>query len=261
MNGDGVEWQDERLPTPNYLEHANRGYFIGWQVEGFFATQRGIEYLNDIVGRVTISLSDCRPQRLLYKPDMNEAQALYYPKIHKLFEFQSAKSLQSKTHAPLRADNLGGKDYCFWAIKLYTEDLIRQFKEGTPVPYQMIEDWAFMQFDDHKKGKSTVRAKCRSIWNWNDKRDWELPKYQRKRKTKNDKELQMTRQEIALKNTEARAEKTRKKVINAITGLFAKDHLCKKNGTWSYAKIAEYTQVNIKSVSKYMKEFERQNIV
>ena len=71
----------------------------------------------------------------------------------------------------------------------------------------------------------------------------------------------MTRQEIALKNTEARAEKTRKKVLIAVTSLFAKENFTKKNGSWSYAKIAEYCGVHAEVVSKYVKEFERQNIV
>lgn len=253
MSGKGIEWQDESLPVPNYLYHANRGYFIGWQVDGFFATQKGIEYLNDIIGRITISLKECTPQRLLYKPDMKEKSAHYYPKIYKLMRFRSLKSLSKKTHAPLRADSLGGKDYCFWAIKLYTEDLIRQFDEGTPVPYHLIEDWAMVQFDDHKKGQSTVRAKCRSIWNWNDKNNWVLPKHYIK---KNQKEVLMTRQEIALKNSEKKAKETREKIINAVTGLFARENLCKKNGSWSYSKIADFTNTNIKTVSKYMKEYE-----
>lgn len=179
--------------------------------------------------------------------------AHYYPKIHKLLEFQNAKSLSKKTHAPVRADNLGGKDYCFWAIKLYTEDLIRQFGEGTPVPYPLIEDWAILQFDDHKKGKSTVRAKCRSIWNWNDARDWELPKYKRARKTKNDKELKMTRQERALKNTELRAERAKNKVINVTTGILSETYK-KKNGNWHIGMIAKDTNLTVKTVSKYLKE-------
>jgi len=255
MDGDGTEWIDEGLPTPNYLQHSNKGYFVAWQVDGFFATQRGIEYLNDIIGRVTITLSDCHPQRLPYKPDMGEALAHYYPKIHKLLAFKGTKSLSTKTHAPLRADNLGGKDYCFWAIKLYTEDLIRQFKEGTPVPYQMLEDWAFTQFTDHKKGLSTVRAKCRSVWNWYDRESWELPKYSRSRKTKNDKELFMTRQERALSNAKAKAEKARKAVINAVTGLYA-DEYKKVNGKWHISKISEAIGVDRKVVSKYLKIYE-----
>ena len=167
--------------------------------------------------------------------------------------FRDLQSLSKKTHAPVRADNLGGKDYCFWAIKLYTEDLIRQFGEGTPIPSHMIEDWAYIQFSDHKKGKSTVRAKCRSIWNWYDLKNWELPKYTRQRKTKNDKELLMTRQERALKNSEKRQEDARNKILNATTGLMSNIYK-KKSGSWHIGKIAEDTNLSSKTVSKHLKE-------
>ncbi len=253
MDGNGTEWIDEKLPVPNYLYHANRGYFIGWQIDGFFSTQKGIEYLNDIIGRVTITLSECKPKRLPFKPDTNEELAHYYPKIHKLLEFKNSKSLSKKAHAPTRADNLGGKDYCFWAIKLYAEDLIRQFGEGTPVPSHLIEDWAYSQFSDHKKGLSTVKAKCRSIWLWYDKRDWELPKIYKRKYT--DEEYNMTRRERAISNAKNKSEKARKAVITTVTGIF-NDEYKKKNGSWHIIKLAEATGLSRRVVSKHLKQWE-----
>jgi len=252
LDGDGVEWQDERLPIPNYLEHANRGYFIGWQLDGYFATQQGIEYLNDIIGRVTITLSECSPKRLLYKPSMDEAEAHYYPKIHKLLEFQTAKSLSKKTHAPTRADSLGGKDYCFWAIKLYVEDMIREFSEGTPVPYSMIEDWAMSQFTEHKKGKSTVRAKCRSIWNWNDKRDWTLPKFYKRKYTDEENEMKRT---LHMEKVNAnKKERTKNKIMTVINDMFMQEKIRKKNGKLKAVAIAEILQMDYRTVSSHLKE-------
>jgi len=260
MQGNGTEWIDEGFPTPNYLYHANRGYDVAWQIEGFFATQKGIEYLNDIIGRISITLSDCKPQRLPWKPDIKQKLAHYYPKIHKLLAFKSLKSLSNKLHAPTRADALGGDDYCFWAIKLYTEDLIRQFGEGTPIPSHMVEDWAYIQFDDYKKGKSTVRAKCRSVWNWYDIQGWKLPKYTRKRKTKDDKELFMTRQERAISNSKAKAEKARKAVINIVTCLFPNEYK-KKSGAWHIGKIAEATGLHRTIASKYIKQLQKDGVI
>jgi hypothetical protein len=227
---------------------------VGWQVDGFFATKKGIEYLNDIIGRVTISLADCKPNRLPYKPDTREAEALYYPKIHKLFEFQALKSLKSKTYAPTRADNMGGKDYCFWAIKLYTEDLIRQFGEGTPVPAHLIEDWAYNQFSDHKKGISTVRAKCRSVWHYYDKEGWELPKYTRKRKTKNDEELKMNRKDHIRKVNQNRRIATRNKIKAILDDMFLQETIKKKNGKYKIVAIAELADIDKRTVSEHLKE-------
>jgi predicted transcriptional regulator len=259
MQGNGTEWIDEGFPTPNYLYHANRGYDVAWQIEGFFATQKGIEYLNDIIGRISITLSDCKPQRLPWKPDIKQKLAHYYPKIHKLLAFKSLKSLSNKLHAPTRADALGGDDYCFWAIKLYTEDLIRQLGEGTPIPNHMVEDWAYIQFDDYKKGKSTVRAKCRSVWNWYDTQGWELPKiYVKKYNTPQEiKELSMTRQERAKVNSKLIQEKAKRKVINTITGMFA-DEYKKVNGTWHISKISKQLAMSRNTVSKYLKQWEEE---
>ena len=190
-------------------------------------------------------MSDCTPQRLPYKPDLKEDLAHYYPKIHKLLNFKGLKSLSKKTYAPVRADHMGGKDYCFWAIKLYTEDMIRQFGEGTPVPFHLIEDWAYSQFDDHEKGISTVRAKCRSIWNWYDKRGWvhKIRSYK------------MSRKDHIKKVHQARSEKTRSKILNAMTGMFSHDFK-KKNGKWNTAKIARELNLAVNTVKKYLKEIE-----
>lgn len=259
MQGNGTEWIDEGLPTPSYLYHTNEGYFIAWQVDGFFATPTGIEYLNDIIGRITLSLSNCKPQRLPWKPTTNNELAHYYPRIYKLLAFKNLQSLKAKVHAPTRADALGGDDYCFWAIKLYTEDLIRQFGEGTPIPFDTVADWAYIQFDDYKKGKSTVRAKCRSVWNWYDVQGWELPKlYIKRYNTKTElKELKMTRQERALSNAKAKSDKARKAVINIITGMFA-DEYKKKSGAWHIKNIAKNINLDPRVVSKYLKQWEEE---
>ena len=222
-------------------------------------TKIGIDYLNDMIARITITLKECKPERLLFKPNMKEPLAHYYPKIYRLFELQKAKSLTKKTHAPIRAEALD--DFCFWAIKLYTEDAIRIYGEGTPVPYSQIEEWAFTQFIDYKKGRSTVRAKARSIWNWYDKHSWKLPKgYVKKYNTKKELEdLIMTRQERAKSNAKARAEKARKAVINAITGLYA-DEYRKVNGKWHIGKISKATSITEKTVSKYLKQYEEEKL-
>jgi len=245
---------DEGLPTPNYLYHAKKGYFIACQVDGFFGTQKGIEYLNDIIGRITISMNECSPRRLPWKPDTKEELALYYAKIHKLGSFQKAKSLPRKTKAPQRADNLGGKDYCFWAIKLYTEDLIRQYGEGTPVPYEQVLDWALIQFDDHKKGKSTVKAKCRSIWNWYNDRGWQLPKLYERKYT--DEELKMSRTDHIKKVHANRNAKAQAKIKSIIEDVFVQDEIKMKNGKYKISAIANLVEMSEKTVSKHLKEMD-----
>jgi len=178
---------------------------------------------------------------------MNEAEAHFYPKIHRLLEFQKAKSLQKKTHSPSRADSLGGKDYTFWAIKLYTEDLIRQFGEGTPVPYHLIADWAFNQFDDHKKGLSTVRAKVRSVWNWYDsKANWELPKDKRR--------FIMSRTDHIKKVHSNRRTATKNKIRAILDDMFVQEEIKMKNGKYKISAIAKLADIHRETVSEHLKE-------
>jgi len=243
MTGNGTEWIDEGLPTPTYLEHINKGYLIAWAIDGYFATQQGTQYLNDIIARVLITFKDLKPTRQLYKPKI-ESASHYLPKIYKLQQLQNLKSLRKQIKAPERADSF--EDHVFWSIKLFCEDLIR--KQGL-IAYSQLEDFAYSNFT---RCRSTLRAKCRSIFNYYEVRDWKLPN---QRKTRTAEELKLTRQERALENTRLREEKAKAKVINAVTGLMAEIYK-KKNGAWHIGKIAEDTNLYRDTVSKYLKELE-----
>ena len=155
MQGAGVEWQDYNLPIPNYIEYIDGGYRIGWHIDGYFATKKGIEYLNDVIGRVLVTFKDNSPYRLPYKPDLQTADH-YYPLIRKLSSLANLHSRPSRSRVPSRADSFA--DYAFWAIKLFTEDRIRDQGEGIPVPFSTIEDWAIVQFvEEQGKERSTIR--------------------------------------------------------------------------------------------------------
>ena len=241
FNGNGTEWIDQGLPTPTYLEHINKGYLIAWAIDGYFGTLQGTQYLNDIIARVLITFKDLKPKRQHYKPKI-ESASHYLPKIYKLQELQNLKSLRSQIKAPARADSFD--DYVFWSIKLLCEDLIRKQDLAT---YSQLEDFAYSNFTNER---STLRAKCRSIFNYYEAKNWKLPT---KRKTKNEEELKVTRQERAKANTEAREAKAKAKVINAITGLMSEIYK-KKNGSWHISKIAEDTNLHRDTVSKHIKE-------
>jgi hypothetical protein len=245
MNGKGVEWMDAELPVPNYLEHMSRGdYLIGWQIDGYFSTAGGIQFLNDAIARITLAMREQRPLRIERKPHIRRDLGHYMPKIYRLREItRSLPSLDPHGKAPSRADSF--EDFTFWAIKFWVEDEIE--KSGGPVVYERLEIWAFSQFV-HKE-RSTIRAKCRSIWNWYNKRDWKLPKSRKGKGT-------MTRRERALKNSQAIANASKERVINAITGAYAERYK-RKNGAWSIAKIARAANVARDTAKKYIQEYEK----
>jgi len=252
-NGNGTEWIDYKLPIPTLLKHTRTGYLVGWAVDGHFNTKNGQNFANDIIARFLLTFDEIT--RIPYKPVdqvFNSDSTHIYEKVYKLQEFsKQLKSLPTKKHIPTRADNFD--DYTFWAIKLYAEDMIQ--KTGYIV-YSTLESWALSQFI-HKE-RSTIRAKCRSIWNWYNNRDFVLPKKSRTRKQYME-ETMASRTEQAIRMGKEKKEKNRRKVINLITGLYANDYK-KKNGKWHYIKIAEATNLSRYTVAKIIKEIEEQKI-
>ena len=246
LQGNGTEWIDYDLPTPSYQEIINRGYILAYALDGHFGTQNGSEYLNDIIARFLLTFRDLKPTRIKSKPTI-DARGHYYPKIYKLRELQALKSLANNKLPRARADSF--EDFTFWAIKFYCEDLIRS--QGIATSEQLI-DFALGNFEN--KESSTLKAKCRSVWNWYEQRDWKLSEPYKRKYKDNDKGLLLTRQERALSNAREREEKARNKVINIVTGLMAEIYK-KKNGSWHISKIAEDTNLTRKTVAKHLNEF------
>ena len=245
--GVGDEWIDYGLPIPTIHKHINRGYFIGWAIDGFFGTKKGQEFLNDIIARFLISFKEQGIERLPYKPskkDLDDKTARIYAKVYKLKEFsKQLDSLPTKKYTPTRADSF--EDFTFWAIKLYAEDMIRA--TGFIV-YSQLEDWAMSQFLGHKE-RSTIRAKCRSVFNWYADRDFDISSKKTHKKLKDYLEETMaTRQEHMIKVNKQRAEDRKAKVIGAIQSL---QYLQKKI---SVRKVAEFAGVSKATAEKYLRE-------
>lgn len=235
ITGDPTAWIPENLPIPNAIQITAYGALIAWQVEGYFSTQKGIEYLNDTIAKISIALQESKPKRLPWKPDTKAADH-YYAKIYKLKAFNDLPGVRKRTKAPNRADSFD--DYAFWAIKLWTEDQIREQGEGSPIVYAALEDWALSQFID--KERSTIRAKCRSVWKWYEERNWTTGR-----------KFEMTRSERAKANSQKKADEAKRKVINATSGLMAEEYKT-KTGKWNISKLAKELKMSRDTVRKYL---------
>ena len=246
-SGVGIEWQDEDLPIPTIHKHINKGYFIGWAIDGYFGTKKGQEYLNDTIARILLTLKPYNIERLPFKPNATDLQtARIYARVYKLQEIsKNLKSLQKKNLIPTRADNF--EDFTFWAIKLYAEDLIR---DNGFIVYESLENWALTQFE-HKKERSTIKAKCRSVYNWYYERDFNIPKKHKPLKQYLE-ETMATRSENMKKVSKEKEETNRRKIVNLITGLYAEDYK-KKNGAWNITKIAKDLNIHRNTVAKHLK--------
>jgi len=242
------------LPTPNFVLNAERGVFIGWQVNGYPGTQKSREYFNDIIARFLIAYKAYKPERLPYRPDVSREarEAIKLLNVaYELKEFQNLPSLYWANKKKIwTAESVGTIDQIFWAIKLYTEELIKEFGEGTPVPYGYLEDFAFKNFFD-RKDKSTLRAKCRNIWHWYDERGWIIPKRR---------EWKMTRRERAIKNAQAIKEKKRKQILNALTGIMRGEYI-KADGTWNIYRLKKDLGMSDNTIRKHIKELINEGII
>jgi len=237
--GDLAELSEFKLPYPHEYSRIGNKYKIAWHIDGVFWTKSGTNFLNDILARFILSFENITHSTA--HPISKKDNTL------KLKLFQQLNSIKKQTFA---ANSNKFEDNVFWSLKLFVEHYI---SKGGFCPYSSLESYAFNHFVDYTKDRSTLRAKCRSIWNYYDAREWQTQLQYTKKLT--EEEYLMTRQENMKKQTKLKAEATRKKIINTITGMFADDYK-KKSGEWNISKIAKEINVSRNSVYKYIKEFE-----
>jgi hypothetical protein len=240
------------LPTPNYVINAERGVFIGWQINGYPGTAKSREYFNDIIARFLIAYKAHKPERLPYRPDVSREAIKLLDVSYELKEFQNLPSLYWANKKKIwTAESVGTIDQIFWAIKLYVEELIREFGEGVGVPYGYLEDFAFKNFFD-RKDKSTLRAKCRAIWNWYDERGWIIPKRR---------EWKMTRSERAKTNAQLKKQRARAVLLGFIKGSLLANEYKKKDGSWNITKLSMATGLSRPTIISHLKEMRKEGII
>jgi len=246
-NSDGSFFVEHNLLPPNFLLHTYRGVFVAWKIAGYPGTKEAREYFNDIIARFLIAYKEYKPERLDYNPNITKNE-IKNKKIYELKDFQNLPSLNTKRKI-WTAESVGTIDQVFWAIKIYTEQLIKDFGEGIAVPYQMLEDYAITNFYD-RKDRSTLKAKCRNIWNWYNNRNWVLKK-----------EWKMTRSERARKNAELKKQRARAILLGFIQDNLLKHEYIKKDGSWNITKLAKATKLSRPTIITHLKELKSEGII
>ena len=218
-----------------------------WLLDGFFNTNANYEYFNDIIARMIIHFKHLKVEKQKHYKITHFAND---KDTYKLKDFQNLDSIKRKVKNYESVNSLKTVDQVFWALKLFAEDCIKQ---DNFIVYSQLESFAFTNFIDRTKDKSTLKAKCRSIWNYYNNKDFALDlKYIRK--TKTNKELKMTRQENAKKLAQSKIEENYKKVVNVITGLGADEMFkTKSSNKWNAVKIAKYLNISAHTVRKHLK--------
>jgi len=227
IRGDGEELFEYSLPHPASYERHGDYYIVSYIINGYFHTNKSQAYLNDIIARFMLSMEVLSVDVTLTK-QKNKAIDLK--------SFQGLKSIVRPKHTET-VDC--GRDNVFWSIKLYLEQLIKEYGEGKLIAYSLIESYAFNNFVDRTKDKSTLKAKCRSIWNYYDDRGWIIPKRRGKG---------MSRAEGAKIAHKAKADRAKAKVLGAIEALkFLQEKI-------NIANVSRQAQVSRDTAKKYLIE-------
>ena len=221
-------------------------YYYQFVVDGVFDTTKGVIFFNDIIARFMITFPSSGIEKQEIKRIPAKKQGL------KLKQFQGLKSVKSLPKQFFKTNLFTNKDNVFWALKIAFEI---QLDRGN-ISYETFEDFAFANFEDKAKDRSTLRAKCRSIFNYYLDRNFET---RTRGKYKNHQhyleETMATRQQNMIKLNKDKAQKAKRVIIGLITGLTSFEYK-KPNGKWHVSKIAKDTKLDRKTIYKYLAEYE-----
>lgn len=213
-------------------------------IDGYFNTKKNILFLNDIIARMMITFPSANIEKVSTIEIKKESNSL------KLKDFQNLKSIQSRILNYEKIQKIECEDQVFWALKLYFEQMIK----NDNLSYQHFEDFALNNFIDKAKDRSTLKAKCRNIYNYYSEKDFKLfCEYKRKL---SDEGLKMTRSNNMKKVNELQVRNNRTLVINAITGLYQNEYKS-KSGEWNISKLSKNLNLSRNTIYKYLEEFKQ----
>jgi len=175
------------VPYPQHHYMRNNKIVYAWLLDGFFETKDSIAYLNDIIARFKITFNDCQYIKK-QTVDRTHIQATTL----KYFQNLNSRAVE-KIYESTKYDST--RDFIFYCLKLHAEIII---KEKGIFSYDELEIFAIDNFIDKAKDRSTLKAKCRNIFNWYLDRNFERSN-KRKKSNKTKGEIMATRQEHAKK--------------------------------------------------------------
>lgn len=234
IHGDGSELFEYGLPIPNHYERSNNAsYKVYWHVDGYIHTKKGRDYLNDIVARFSGAFRIARrldvpsSPEFLNPPELVRARLGQFGGLPSLRSNRSVKELNSSKY----------EDNVFWAIKL---EAIMRIRVNGWLDRSSLEDWATDVFlvGEHVKDRSTLRAKCRSVYDWYEARNWRI----------DERVSTMSRIEGMAKARAIKSERVKAKIQGAINVL-------KLYGTKITVRaVAEEAGIGTATAQKYLKE-------
>ncbi len=260
------EWLNAGLPMPTLLIPLQHSYYVGYKIEGYFATQKNRKFLQDVITRFIITLAHegaHKVEYLPYKPYLGDKDIVHYNEgyIYNLRDdiAPNLLSLQESKKRDIERDKLlatigqytNSEDELFDAIRFSVYDFVKMNgKDALTLEYVLDIARAKYEIIGSKKGWSTAKAKAKSIYRWVKEHYKVGSKTKKTNRTlkKYLEETMATRKEHIIKVNKQRAIDKKNKVKKAAIELI-------KQGTeLSVRKVAKYAEVSTKTAQKYLKE-------
>jgi Fic family protein len=273
LTGIGTEWLDIGLPNPTLFIKTGFGAYIGYAIEGFFATEKNKKFLADVFVRLKLTFANENASiRIIpYPPNLDNLPdyAILTDKVYNLRDdivpvlINISKTIQEQEEnlyiAKVLKERKEADDALFDYMRYIAYDFVKtNGKEALTKEYLEEIGELGNEILGKTKEPSTIRAKAKSIYNWimeNYKPGSGIYNWNYVRKTKSDEELKMTRKEIALKNSEKIANITKEKVYKAIKKLKEQEEKI------TVRKVKELANVSINSAQKYLKQAREEGII
>jgi hypothetical protein len=284
LTGTGIEWLDIGLPTPTLFIKTSFGAYIAYAIEGFFATEKNKKFLADIFIRLKLTFANenASIKIIPYPPNLDNLPdyAILIDKVYNLRDniapalISISKIMQEQEKNLKVAKALGDRkitdDALFDYMRFIAYDFVRTNGKKA-LTREYLEQIGELGNEVLGKTKefSTIKAKAKAIYNWV-MENYKVPEVKKDnknkevknvnnwnyvRKTKNNEELLMTKQELALKNSQERAKKTKEKVYRAIK------KLKEKKEKVTSQKIMEIAKVSKNSALKYLRQAREEGII
>lgn len=245
------------------LSNLNVAYFA---INGVFWTKAGKDFLNDIILRLQLSFF------LAFKTELNTELSEKYisnlpptSPILNLSAFQGLESLDNKTPKNKAEERLfwnfekakndeTKKDKAFWVIKHFHLRLLSKGIMGTE---KSLIDWALQNVGIKDSGgivkdRSTLEAKCRSIYRYHEKHRYAI--FRAFNGEKEEVKPKQTKAERTKELHKAQKKKHTQKKAMVIAYL---DDFKRDDGSVNIYGLAKETGVSYKTVKKYVEELKK----
>ena len=152
---------DEELPTPSYLVPFRDGYYIGWLLDGYTHTFKGIEFKNDTLKKISLVLN----AEIRKKPPTKNIKNSYYTgAIHKLYSInENLRDLRTATRGLNTLHS--GDDVAFNIIRSEAYKMKRE----KSLDYEILLEFSLRiiaELNISKKSFGDIQSKVKNIFKW-----------------------------------------------------------------------------------------------